>query len=72
MSNDDNWITNRSIEARDRSLLVTEAVSARIDQLLKGQLSERQLPSTELARVAKALIADMVPTPPKAAEEMKQ
>jgi len=41
-----------------------------MDQLLKGLLSERLLPSTELTSVARALIADMVPAPPKA--EVKQ
>lgn len=70
MSNDDHWITTRITEARKCHPLVTEAVSARIDQLLTGQLSERQLPSTELTSVAMALLEDMVPAPPKA--EAKQ
>jgi hypothetical protein len=63
MSNDDHWITTRITDALQRHPLVTEAVSARVDQLLTGQLSERQLPSTELASLAKALIEDMVPAP---------
>ncbi len=66
MSNDVQWITARIIEARKLHASATEAVSARIEQLLKGPLSERQLPPTELTRVAGALIADMVPAPPKA------
>jgi hypothetical protein len=70
MSNDDHWITTLISEARKRHPLVTEAVSARMDQLLTGQLSERPLPSTDLASVARALLADMVPAPPKA--EAKQ
>lgn len=70
MSIDDHWITTRITKARKRHPLVTEAVSARIDQLLTGQLSERQLPSTTLTSVARALIVDMIPAPPKA--EAKQ
>lgn len=66
MSNDVQWITARITEARKGHDSVTEAVSARIEQLLNGQLSERQLPPTELTRVARALIADMAPAPPKA------
>jgi hypothetical protein len=70
MSNDDHWITTRITKARERHPLVTDAASARIDQLLTGQLSERQLPATELTSVAIALIADMVPASSKA--EAKQ
>jgi len=65
MSNDDHWITTRITKARKRHPLVTEVVCARIDQLLTGQFSERQLPSTALTSVARALIVDMVPAPPK-------
>lgn len=70
MSNDVQWITARITEARKRHASVTEAVSARIAQLLTGQLSDGQLSSTELTKVASALIGDMVPAPPKA--EAKQ
>jgi len=70
LANEADWIATRITEARKRHPLVTEAVSARMDQLLKGLLSERLLPSTELTSVARALIADMVPAPPKA--EVKQ
>ena len=65
MSNDDHWTTTRITEARKRHPLVTETVSARIEQLLKGQLSERQIPPTELKSVATGLIGDMDPSPPK-------
>lgn len=65
MSNDVQWITARITEARKLHASVTEALSARIEQLLNGPLSERQLPSTELTIIAKALLADMVPAPPK-------
>lgn len=70
MSTDDQWIITIVGKAREIHPSVTEAVSARIDQLLKGPLSERQFPPTELKSVAKALIADMIPVPPKA--EAKQ
>ena len=66
MSNDVQWLTARITKARKLHALVTEAVSARITQLLTGQLSERQLSSTELTRIASTLIADMVPALPKA------
>ena len=70
MSNDDQWITTLIAEAQKHHSLVTEAVSIRMGELLKGPLRERQVPATELAKVAKALIVDMVPAPPKA--EAKQ
>ncbi len=70
MSNDVRWITARITEARKSHASVTEAVSSRMEELLNGQLSERQLPSTELTIIAKALLADMVPAAPKA--EAKQ
>lgn len=65
MSPDDPWIFARVSESRKHHPLVTEAVSTRIDKLLKGQLSEGQLTSPELTSVARDLIADMVPAPPK-------
>ena len=65
MPTDDQWITTRVAEAREKHPLVTEAVSARIAPLLNGELSEGPLPSARLAAVAKALISDMAPAPPK-------
>jgi len=66
MSNDVQWIIARITESRKAHGSVTEAVAARIEELLNGQLSERQLTPKELTRVARALIADMIPAPPKA------
>ena len=66
MSNDAQWVTARITEARKVHDSVTEAVSARIEDLLKGELSERQLTEKELKGVARALIADMITAPPKA------
>ncbi len=65
MPNDDQSMTTRVAKARETHPLVTEAVSARIAPLLNGELSERQLPPARLEVVAKALIADMAPEPPK-------
>ena len=65
MSNEEHWVTTRITEVSKHNPLVTQAVSASIEQLLKGPLSERQLPSAELKSVAGTLIADMVPDPPK-------
>ena len=65
MPNDDQWITTRAAEARKHHPLVTEAVMAQIGPLLNGELSERPLPAARLAAVAKALIDDMAPAPPK-------
>ena len=70
MSNEVHWITARVAEARKRHASVTDAVSVRIEKLLKGQLSQRQLPAGELSSIAGALIADMDPASPKA--ETKQ
>jgi hypothetical protein len=61
MSKDVNWITARITEARKLHPTVTEAVSTQIEELLRGQLSERELSTAKLSKVAKALIADMVP-----------
>ncbi len=66
MSNEIQWITTRVNEARKVHASVTEAVSARIEGLLKGQLSERQLTQKELTGVARTLIADMIHATPKA------
>jgi len=65
MPTDDHWVTTRITEARTRYPLVTEGVSSRMEELLKGQLSEQQLSKRDLMSVAKALIADMMPAPPK-------
>lgn len=62
---EDHWITTRITRARTDLPSVTEAVSSQMAELLRGQLSEQQLSHVELANVAKALIASMVPAPPK-------
>ena len=66
MSNDDNWVETRITESGGYHPSVTQAVLAQIDQMLKGQLSERQLSQTRLNSIAETLIMDMVPVPPNA------
>ena len=69
MSNEEHWVTTRITEVSKLHPLVTEAVLDRIDQLLKGPLSERHFPAGERKSVAAALITDMVPDPPKAEKQ---
>lgn len=69
MSTDDLWIIARISESSMRQPLVTETVSTRMGELLKEQFSEGPLTYTELAHIAKDLIADMAPAPPKTEAE---
>lgn len=66
MSNDDHWAKTRISESRQQHPLVPEAVSARLENLLKGQLSGGPLTATELMHLSRELIAEMAQTPPKA------
>ena len=70
MSNEDSWVTTRITEASKRHPLVTEAVSSRMEQLLKAQLSDRHLTTANLKSVAAELIKYMAPvlSKPEAAE----
>ena len=63
---DDHWFIARLSEIRNQFPLVTEAISVRLQELLKGQLSERQLTQLELRNIAKTFIKDMAPASPKA------
>jgi hypothetical protein len=65
MPNDVHWTAARIAKARKHHTSVTDAVFTRIEKLLRGELSERPLSSTKLTSIAKVLIADMVPVPPK-------
>lgn len=67
MPDDDQWIATRVAGAHEHHQLVTEAVSARMVTLLIGELSEQRLVPSRLTELAKALIADMAPAPPKVA-----
>jgi len=67
---DGDWITQRIAAAKANRPLVTKVVLAQIEQLLRGQLSEGEVPKGELTTVAKDLLAKMAPVPPGA--ELKQ
>ena len=62
----EDWIAARIVEARGLAPLLTDPVCSQADGLLTGQLAERPLSSTELAKVAKSLIAAMEPAEPRA------
>ncbi len=67
ISSDSDWIAPRVGKAQETYPSVTSAVVARINDLLKSHLSERQLNSTELKKMAEELISDMTaPTSSKA------
>jgi len=61
MPSDSEWIAGKVANARTDQPLVTDAVADHIEDLLKGQLMERQLPKKEIGNAAKELIARMVP-----------
>ena len=69
MQTDIDWVRVRLAHAREACPLITEAVSDRVEILLKGQLSDHLLTQGELTATAKALLADMVSTPEKAEKE---
>ena len=60
----DQWVSNLIDKARDSNPLVNEDVLKSIEQLLKGQISERNLTQTNLKSVATQLLLDMVPKQP--------
>ena len=63
MSNDTDWITAATKNARSRTGAVPNAVWDQLEGLLRGKLSKRSIPALELASVAKQLIEDMFPHP---------
>lgn len=70
MSLDTRWVTTLMAEAQNRNPDVNTAVWDRLEELLIGELSDRQLSSGELKNIASELIADMVRSKPM--EEGKQ
>ena len=64
----DQWVSPLLKAARKDNSLVAEAVFARLEILLEGQLSERDLTPTNLKAVATQLIGDTVPKPPEPEE----
>lgn len=61
MSNDGRWIEARITKAREKHDSVTDAVSNRMKDLLSSELSEQPLSTTKLKKIAKLLLADMLP-----------
>ena len=64
----DQWVSSLLKAARKDNSLVAEAVFARLEILLEGHLSERDLTPTNLKAVATQLIGDTVPKPPEPEE----
>ena len=58
----DQWVSTLVNEARNSSPLVAEGVFTRLEHLLKGLISERELTSANLKTVATELIEDMILT----------
>ena len=64
MADDESWTVKRVAAARKERDLVTETVAKKVEKLLAGPLQQPHSP-TELARIASALLADMVSVSPK-------
>ena len=65
---DDRWIAVRVSEACKQQPLVITAVSARIQELLSAELSEKPAGAARLSAIANDLIADMSPPKTEASE----
>lgn len=61
----DEWVTVQVAEARKSHTDVTQAVVVRIEELLSGQFTERQLTPAELKDISIKLIAEMVSNAPE-------
>ncbi|MDH4185986.1 MAG: hypothetical protein OEV08_03225 [Nitrospira sp.] len=66
MASDPSWVSTRINEAHKANPSVAESVLKNVEELLKAQMSERQLSSKELAEIAKTLIAANIAAPPEA------
>ena len=64
----DQWVSSLLKAARKNNPLVADGVFDRLESLLKGQISERDLTTTNLKVVAEQLIGDTVPKPPEPEE----
>ena len=64
----DQWVSSLLEAAKKDNLMVADGVVARLEILLEGQLSERDLTPTNLKAVATQLIGDTVPKPPEPEE----
>lgn len=70
MSNDEHWFSTVFAGFREVYPLVPAEAFDRIEDLLKGDLSERTLTPARLKTIAMELIEDIAPTSPK--PEVKQ
>lgn len=66
---DDECIKQRIATAKTKCPLVTQAVLARIEELLRGRLSEGEVSKGTLATIAKDLLGKMVPESPEAEDD---
>ena len=64
----DQWVSSLLKASRENNPLVADKVFARLEVLLQGQLSERDLTPANLKAVANQLIGDTVPKPPESEE----
>ena len=58
---DKEWVTKCVNEARKAHPSVADSAVARILELMKGKVFDRQLSQVELQELSKALLADIVP-----------
>jgi len=65
----DDWIKRRIVEANGDPPLVAPQVVSRVEGLLNGQLSERELSRGDITKVARELLAAMSPVPCEADAE---
>ncbi len=61
----DQWVSSLLKGVRENNPLVPDGVFERLELLLKGQMSERDLTPTNLKVVAEQLIRDVVSKPPE-------
>ena len=59
MPKEEEWIDKQVSKAKKGHPPVTDGVATRMKGLLRGKITERHLPPTELAKIANTLIADM-------------
>ena len=60
------WIRLRIAQAKADRSLVSQADLARVEELLRGQLSKGEVSRGDLTTLARELIAKMDPGPPEA------
>ena len=69
MTREQDWVAQRVSEAREGEPLLTEAVAARMEELLRGVASEHTLKPGQLKKTADELLAHMDPTSPSVESE---